>query len=295
VRLVLFLLLPETALAHDFTPGVLTLEETERKHVYRYAWTPPVDSGTDLPVSVRFDPSCVAGALLECREGLGTIEFPGLSDQRAQVVVAIRDRAGAIDEIIVWGDEPRARPGVGTTGWIRLGMEHVLTGYDHLAFVIGLLLVTGFRRRIILTITAFTAAHSVTLALAALELVRPPGPPVEATIAASVVLVARESTHDQPTITRRFPWVVALIFGLIHGLGFAGALQEIGLPRESVWTALLSFNAGVEAGQLLVVAVALLLTVLASRWKIGTLPVSYSLGALASFWMIERVVAIVSG
>jgi hypothetical protein len=121
-------------------------------------------------------------------------------------------------------------------------------------------------RALIATITAFTIAHSVTLALATLGVLRVSSAPVEATIAASVLLVARESMHDEPTWTRRAPWAVAMLFGLVHGLGFAGALRELGLPSGSVGWALLWFNVGVELGQLAVVAVALLVVRLTRRW-----------------------------
>ena len=284
------LLSPSIAHAHDFLPGVLAMQEVEA-HVFRFAWTPPVDSGRSLPVELRFPNECrVTGDLADCRpNGIEhAIEFPGLADQRVLMVVTHLD--GHREEEIV-GSSGSASP-----SWLALGIEHVLTGYDHLAFVIGLLLVTGFRKRIILTITSFTLAHSLTLALAALELIRLPSAPVEATIAASVMLVARESLHEQPTFTRRFPWLVALLFGLVHGLGFAGALEEIGLPRDSLAGALFLFNAGVEVGQLTVVAACLLIAKLASRFAGRSLLryVAYAIGSLAAYWLIARTIAIVT-
>ncbi|MGJ7512479.1 HupE/UreJ family protein, partial [Variovorax sp. GT1P44] len=129
-----------------------------------------------------------------------------------------------------------------------LGIEHILTGWDHLMFVVGLLFLVSFNRRLLLTITAFTAAHSLTLACSALGLLTLRPPPVEATIALSIMLVAGEALRDRQTLARRWPALVAFLFGLVHGLGFAGALKEIGLPDNYLWAALLTFNVGVEIG-----------------------------------------------
>jgi hydrogenase/urease accessory protein HupE len=178
-----------------------------------------------------------------------------------------------------------------------LGIEHILVGFDHLLFVLALLFLVRGPRRILLTITAFTVAHSFTLAAATLDVVSLPGPPVEATIALSIVFLAREmatSLGGRPGLTERYPWIVAFVFGLLHGLGFAGVLAEIGLPQHAIPTALLCFNIGVEIGQLLFVGVALalfaLLTRVLSRWlrTLRWIP-SYAIGTVASFWLVERV------
>lgn len=177
-----------------------------------------------------------------------------------------------------------------------LGVEHILSGVDHLLFVIGLLFLVGFQRRLVLTITAFTVAHSLTLVLSALGLLTLRPPPVEATIALSIMLVASEALHQRPTLSRRWPALVALLFGLVHGLGFAGALQEIGLPQNHLPVALLSFNLGVEAGQLLVVAAAWALHRLLARWPAFVRARSlalYAIGSLAAYWTLGRVLAIV--
>lgn len=296
--------LPLAAHAHDFTPGALTLRE-ERPSVFRFAWQPPVDAGGALDARPRFPRSCDAeGELLRCTDTSGSIVIEGLTDPRVRVVVSIRRLDGVVREHVVSGDDPRVDFGAhdgSSLSWVELGAEHVLTGFDHLAFVIGLLLVTGLRRRILVTVTAFTLAHSLTLALAVLEIVRLPSAPVEATIAASIVLVAREALRppEDETWTRRAPWAVALVFGLVHGLGFAGALEEIGLPRESLGRALLLFNVGVELGQLAVVAIAIAIALLArrrpaqrARAERGS---AYVLGALGAFWLVARTVAIVTG
>ena len=195
---------------------------------------------------------------------------------------------GAADDPRGWGEVARAY-GV-------LGVEHILSGLDHLMFVIGLLFLVGFNRRLLWTITAFTLAHSLTLALSALGLLTLRPPPVEATIALSIMLVASEALGKQQTLSRRWPALVAFLFGLVHGLGFAGALKEIGLPDNHLTVALLTFNLGVEAGQLMVVAACWALWRLLARWPraaAASTPALYAIGSLAAFWTIGRVVAIV--
>ena len=165
--------------------------------------------------------------------------------------------------------------------------------------MLALLLLVRNLRRLVLTITAFTLAHSITLALATLDWISVPGPPVEAIIALSIVFVAAEVIREQQghtSITARSPWVVAFSFGLLHGLGFAGALEEVGLPENAIPLALLMFNVGVEAGQLLFVLAIVLLGVLAGRVSRIPFPtvsraVSYAIGSIAAFWTIERVAA----
>lgn len=176
-----------------------------------------------------------------------------------------------------------------------LGVEHILGGIDHLLFVLALLFLVGFDRRLVATITAFTLAHSITLALSALGWLALRSPPVEATIALSIVLVASEALHRGQTLSRRWPALVAFLFGLVHGLGFAGALKEIGLPEQHLWMALLTFNLGVELGQLLVVAAAYLLHRVGSGWPKAARARAvalYAIGSVAAYWSIGRIVAI---
>lgn len=294
------------AAAHDFAPGVLVLAESE-PGVFRVDWTEPVDAARPLDVSVRFPEQCEErGQRLQCGgAGLrGEIAFPGLTDPRVRVVVLVRRLGGESFEAVAHGGEPRVsldeRPRSSLGAWVRIGAEHVVFGPDHLAFVMGLLLVVGLRRGpLIATITAFTVGHSVTLALATFGLLRLASAPVEATIAASVLLVAREATHDEPTVTRRLPWIVAGLFGLVHGLGFAGALADLGLPRGAEGWALLGFNLGVEAGQLAVVALVAGLILAARRASLpvgrGRLAACYALGALGGWWAIDRTVAVITG
>jgi hydrogenase/urease accessory protein HupE len=178
-----------------------------------------------------------------------------------------------------------------------LGVEHILGGIDHLLFVLALLLIVRGGKRIFITVTAFTLAHSITLVAATLGWVRVPGPPVEAMIALSIVYVAAEAVHGlqgKPGLTARAPWVVAFSFGLLHGFGFAGALAEVGLPQTAIPVALLMFNVGVETGQLLFVAcmlgaraILLRLPVKPPQW-VRVLP-AYAIGTVAMFWVVERI------
>jgi hydrogenase/urease accessory protein HupE len=184
-----------------------------------------------------------------------------------------------------------------------LGIEHILEGVDHLLFVLALLILVKGTRRLIATVTAFTLAHSLTLAGATLGFVHVPGPPVEAAIALSIVFVAAEivrSRGGRAGLTERLPWVVAFTFGLLHGLGFASALNEVGLPQSAIPVALFFFNVGVEVGQLVFIAsvfavlalarqVTRLITVPQPAWAWRVAPCA--IGGIAMFWVIQRVAA----
>lgn len=182
--------------------------------------------------------------------------------------------------------------------YTQLGISHILGGFDHLLFLVGLLFIAKTRKRILLAITGFTIAHSITLALSALDLVRLPVEPVEAIIALSIVFVASEIARGKrDTITYRYPIVVSSSFGLLHGFGFASVLNEIGLPQTELITGLLFFNVGVELGQLMFVGglVSLVFALqFVSKITIEHIfkferPIAYCLGILATFWMIERI------
>ncbi len=193
----------------------------------------------------------------------------------------------------------KAGGGAVANTYFVLGVEHILLGIDHLLFVLALLLITRGTKRLVLTITAFTVAHSITLALATLGFVQVPSSPVEAVIALSIVFVAAEVIHARRGIeglTARAPWIVAFTFGLLHGFGFAGALAEIGLPQGRIPLALFFFNVGVEAGQLTFVAAVLAVIAL---WRRARVPVPdwaglatpYAIGSIAMFWVIQRIMA----
>ena len=187
-----------------------------------------------------------------------------------------------------------------------LGMEHIWAGIDHLLFVICLLIITGFSRKLFITITGFTIAHSITLILSALKVIQLPIPPIEATIALSIVFLCYEIIHhhdDKNSLTYRYPILVASSFGLLHGLGFAAVLGEIGLPRKHSFEALLFFNIGVEIGQILFILALLLIAIIGSiignifliknqkkQWLAIALKISiYFVGIIASYWMFDRI------
>jgi hydrogenase/urease accessory protein HupE len=186
--------------------------------------------------------------------------------------------------------------------YLVLGFKHILEGIDHLMFILALLILVKGKRRLVMTVTAFTLAHSLTLAGATLELVQIPGPPVEAAIALSIMFVASEIMHSRsgsPGLTEKYPWVVTFIFGLLHGFGFAGALAQIGLPQSSIPTALLFFNVGVEIGQLFFIACVFSIIALGGAiigrismprmaWVSAVPP--YIIGSAAAFWTIQRLV-----
>ncbi len=192
-----------------------------------------------------------------------------------------------------------ARPSaweVATSYW-QMGTIHILEGIDHLLFVLALLIIVPSARALVVAVTAFTVAHSITLSLATLDLLALPSAPTEAVIALSIVFLAGEIVHKhrgQSGVTQRYPWIVAFAFGLFHGLGFAGALAEIGVPANAVPLALLTFNLGVETGQLLFIAAVLAVRSLAMRlsgqaWRrLSALPAAYVIGGIAAFWTLER-------
>lgn len=243
-----------------------------------------------------------------------TIVIQGLSGTSTDVLVRIESIGGATQTERLSPTRTtfvvQAVPGSSEVAatYLRLGVEHILFGFDHLLFVLALVILVRDWRHVALTVTAFTVAHSITLAAATLGLVNVPGPPVEAAIALSIVLVAVEivnARRGMPSLTARWPWLVAFCFGLLHGFGFAGALAEVGLPHHAIPTALLFFNLGVEVGQLAFVAavlaagelfrraMALRLEPALVQLTVNRLDLtaSYAIGALAAYWLIERTTA----
>ena len=212
--------------------------------------------------------SLTVGALtevfeLECgEERLQYIEVDGLDRTLIDTLVSIRRLDGSINEILINGNEPRLDLTVATPTvpvYLIIGIEHLLLGFDHILFVIMLLYLVRSSWQILKVVTSFTIAHSLTLALSALELVQLSSAPVEAVIAGSIVLLAYENLQKKGSVSKTFPVLIAFGFGLLHGLGFAGAVAEIGLPEESQLIALLLFNIGIELGQLAIIAFVLLL------------------------------------
>jgi hydrogenase/urease accessory protein HupE len=239
------------------------------------------------------------------------VTIEGLSATSTDVLVRIESLAGAIQTERLSPTRTafviQATPGAGevTATYLRLGVEHILFGFDHLLFVLALVILVRGWRRIAVTVTAFTIAHSITLATATLGFVNVPGPPMEATIALSIMLVAVEILNvrrGKPSLTTRLPWLVAFSFGLLHGFGFAAALAEVGLPQHAIPLALLFFNVGVEIGQLIFVAVVLSLIGLLRCAAMQLLPptvvqrtfdhldivVACGIGVMAAYWLAER-------
>jgi len=314
-------LMPAITTAHEMRPGYLEIREAE-PGIYDVLWkVPALGDELRLGLYLRFDDSInvltepvagfVGGAHMQRMRiqrdgGLtgSTMTIDGLDATFTDVLLRLDRIDGADITHRLTPASPsyvvEAEPGSGQVAWtyMTLGVEHILLGVDHLLFVLALLMVVAGWRKLVGTITAFTVAHSITLALAALGFVSVPGPPVEAIIALSIVFVAAEiirGRRGKQGLTARLPWIVAFSFGLLHGFGFAGALSEIGLPQSAVPLALFTFNVGVEIGQLLFVASVLALHSLARRflptpgelaWQVST----YAIGCTAAYWTIDRIV-----
>lgn len=305
--------------AHETRPCYLELAETA-PGTWRMLWKVPARGDLRLAVRPAFpddgrwlsDPLTLStGEFFSERRTLAcalegrTIAFDGLQATRTDVLVRVVRRDGTVLTALVKPEDPvfvlegRAGLAAVATAYFRLGVEHILLGVDHLLFVLALVMLVRGGRRLVGAVTAFTAAHSLTLAASVLGYVRVPSPPVEAVIALSIVFVAREIAsrrEGRPGLTERKPWIAAFGFGLLHGLGFAGALSEVGVPPGAVPAALLFFNLGVEAGQLLFIGGLLAAAAGARRAAIrmpGWLPraSAYALGGLAVCWTLERIAA----
>ena len=317
----LLLLLPVPAGAHELRPAYLELREGDAGS-FHVSWKTPMRGERRLALSPEFSGEVEASSPIVTRASGGaavqswsaraveplrgqTLRIAGLEATMTDALVRIEFADGAEWTRRLTPREPAAvipeqtsRAAVAGV-YLGLGVEHILLGVDHLLFVLALLLVTRGGPKLIGAVTAFTAAHSLTLGLATLGFVHVPAPPIEAIIAASIVLVAAEivrSRGGHDGLTARAPWVVAFAFGLLHGFGFAGALGEIGLPEGRIPAALLFFNLGVEAGQLAFLA-AVLVAAVAVRRLAGAPPrwmelvPPYAIGILATFWVIQRVAA----
>ncbi len=259
--------------------------------------TPPSSMATGGAMITRWSINCPGGI------DDGLIRIDGLENTMTDVLVRIVRQDGMTQMVRLTPTETSLVVEAETSSlnviqvYTGLGIEHILLGVDHLLFVFALLLIVNGWRRLVGTITAFTLAHSITLFAATLGWVHVAQAPVEAVIALSILFLATEIIHNRqgkPGMAKRFPWLVAFIFGLLHGFGFAGALAEIGLPEQSIPLALLFFNVGVELGQLLFVV-----TVISAGWVLRKLvaekvlqgsevAASYLIGSLSAFWVIER-------
>lgn len=292
--------------AHEMSMAEIELRQIAPGE-FIWNWTASSDARpVEADLKPQWPEGCqTEGNALHCAAaGLsGSLTVDGVGKRYSAVMVKVDWLDGQTRVYTLTGNAPAVRlygaaddtRGVGEIAWAYaiLGVEHILTGYDHLAFVLGLLFLVGFQRKLFWTITAFTLAHSLTLASAALGILTLRPPPVEATIALSIVLVANEAIHDRETLARRYPAALAFLFGLVHGLGFAGALKEIGLPQAHLAIALLTFNGGVEMGQLLTLGICYGIYRVLPRhgaWlPQGRLATLYVIGTLAAFWSWERI------
>jgi hydrogenase/urease accessory protein HupE len=297
--------------AHEMTMAEMELRESAPGE-FAWSWTATSDArAVELDLVPQWPEGCHAeDKVVHCGPGglAGSFTVSGVGKRYSAVMVKVDWLNGQTRVYTLTGNTPSVRlygsaddkRGMGeiARAYTVLGVEHILTGYDHLAFVLGLLFLVGFRRKLVWTITAFTCAHSLTLASAALGILTLRPPPVEASIALSIVLVANEAINSRETLARRFPAVLAFLFGLVHGLGFAGALKEIGLPQAHLPIALLTFNVGVEMGQLLTVAACYGIYRLLPRdaaWLPRARMASlYVIGSLAAFWSWSRFAIIVA-
>ena len=302
-------LLALPARAHEMSMAEMEVRETAPGE-FLWLWSASSDKrpmGEDL--KPHWPASCEVGSnVVHCGDGglKGTFAMEGVGKRYSAALVKIIWLDGQSHVYTLTGAQPSVelfgsaddRRGLAEIfrAYTVLRVQHILSGIDHLLFVVSLLFLVGFRRRLIGTITAFTLAHSLTLACSVFGWLSLRSAPVEACIALSIVLVASEALRDTDTLARRVPALVSFLFGLVHGLGFAGALKNIGLPQSHLPMALLSFNVGVECGQLLTVLVAFLVVSVPfpkSWFARARRPALYAVGAVAAFWCWQRIAAIV--
>jgi hydrogenase/urease accessory protein HupE len=307
------------AAAHELRPGYLELRQ-ESAERYAVRFKVPALGDMRLGLHVRLPAGCVnllpprsepaGGGMIDhlrvkCPGGLDgrEIAIDGLATTYTDVIVRASRSDGTVQSARLTPDRPSFTL-VASPTWLAtantyflLGVEHILGGIDHLMFVLALMLLIYDRWTLLKTITAFTVAHSITLAASTLGWVQVPQAPVEATIALSICFAAAEVVrldHGEFDLANRAPWIMAFTFGLLHGFGFAGALRAIGLPQVDVPLALLTFNLGVEAGQLLFVGAVLAVATVVDRLLALRLPrlrdvIAYAIGSVAAVWVIQRV------
>ena len=310
-----------TAHGHEVRPAYLHIKEVSNGDAtaaaYEVLWKQPIVQNRRLPIEPVFGEDCpmaeilapqiTNGALIhhwrtDCDLPNIPIHIDGLARTLTDVMVRIDLLSGESNNYILRPENPTLDLASGDTAnlsYFVIGVEHLVFGIDHVLFVVGLFLFIRSPLALIKTITAFTVAHSITLALSVLGIVTLKQGPIEAIIALSILFLARELVVDEArrsSFTNASPWIMAFAFGLLHGLGFAGALAEIGLPDDTLWLALLLFNVGLEAGQLLVIALMAVLMWLLR--KIGsdaqlTRYAAYAMGCVAAFWTIDRTLLLI--
>ncbi|MCK6685424.1 MAG: HupE/UreJ family protein [Thermoanaerobaculia bacterium] len=321
--LLLFLSLP--ALAHEMRPGFLELRETGPE-TYSFLWKKPSGGEVEIQIAPVLPEDCrlvtpdrqqlspgavIVRGTLTCRGGLGgkKIVVAGLEATVTDVLVRLHHADGRLESHLLRPATPSVKLGevTGATqralGYVQLGIQHIVLGVDHLLFVLGLLLIVSDRWMLVKTITSFTLAHSITLAIATLGYASAPLPPLNAAIALSILFLGPEIVRvwrGESSFTIRHPWVVAFAFGLLHGFGFASGLTAMGLPKAEIPLALLLFNVGVELGQVAFVLLVILLEksfrVLEVQWPrfVAQLP-GYAVGTLGAYWTIQRTLVLLVG
>jgi hydrogenase/urease accessory protein HupE len=318
----IFISFTSNAEAHRLQPAYLEINE-QAGGTFSILWKVPYVAGKPMNIYPQLPSNCTnrmepvvkllaGGAVGRWIADCGSsgmineeIVIEGLPATQTDTLLRIQFTDGSMHTTVLRPDAPSffvpTKPSKSKIAgsYLLLGIEHILGGFDHLLFVLGLLLIVRSTMLLIKTITSFTLAHSVTLAMAALGFVHVPQAPVEAVIALSIIFLATElvKQHRGETgLTTRAPWLVALCFGLLHGFGFAGALTEVGLPQTDIPLALLFFNVGVEIGQLMFVAgvlvVAWLIKKMKVKWPVWVEQVpAYAIGSLAAFWFIQRTMS----
>ena len=312
-----------SALAHEIRPALLDITE-QREGQFHVLWKVPVLANKALSIAPRFPANMsllgqptvqhLPGARIERMRFRSdgsplagqSITIDRLSENQIDVLVQVNLADGSNHSAILRPKSPSfevpERESYGGVAWsyLQMGTTHILSGVDHLLFVLALMLIVPNYWALFKTITAFTVAHSLSLGLAALGLLQVPSGPTEAVIALSILFLAVEVVHKRRgkvSLTERHTWLVAFTFGLVHGLGFAGALSQVGLPDHAIPLALLMFNIGVECGQILFLGAVLVIVAVLHRlplrfpqgsWR----AMPYAIGSAAAFWTIDRVVSI---
>lgn len=312
------------ARAHEARPGFLELRETGPE-TYSFLWKKPTGGEVEIQIAPAIPAGCqlatsdrqqiTLGAMivrgtLHCQGGLAgkTIAIAGLPSTITDVLVRLHHADGRLESHLLRPATPSVTLGAVTTvteralGYAQLGVQHILLGVDHLLFILGLLLIVSNRWMLVKTITSFTLAHSITLAIATVGYAKAPLLPLNAAIALSILFLGPEivrAWRGETSFTIRHPWVVAFAFGLLHGFGFASGLSAMGLPKAEIPLALLLFNVGVEIGQVVFVVLIILLErsfrVLEVRWPrlVERLP-GYAVGTLGAYWTIQRTLVLLA-
>jgi len=318
----LFCLLMQPVEAHEVRPAYLEIKQVTATE-YQVLWKVPTNGGRLLQIDPKFPKGFETEIIRTNTLGTSqvqqlkatydgilsgkTISINNLEKTLVDVMLRLELNGPLEYTFLIQPEKPSQlipiQPNAFTVfgAYVELGVEHILFGYDHLLFVLGLLLLVSSLRILFWTITSFTIAHSLTLAIASLELFSLPSTPVEAIIALSIVLLAKEvidKKNGKPSLTQSYPWMVGFLFGLLHGFGFAGALGDIGFPQRQIPMALFSFNLGVELGQILFTLFCVLLYWLLQKlnWSkiqwAKNVALPYAIGSVASFWFIQRVLVI---